>query len=41
LAVDGSPYAVVAITVKGERIMVLDLLTDPDRLGKLDLTVAG
>jgi len=41
-APDGSRYAVAAITVKGGRIVVLDFLTDPDRLGRLDLTlVAG
>ena len=41
-APDGSLYAVAAITVKGGRIVVLDFLTDPDRLGQLDLTsVAG
>ena len=41
-APDASPYAVVAITVKGGRIVALDFLADPDRLGQLDLTlVAG
>jgi RNA polymerase sigma factor (sigma-70 family) len=41
-APDGSPYAVMAMTVKGGRIVGLDFLTDPDRLGRLDLTlVAG
>jgi len=41
-APDGSPCAVAAITVKGGRIVALDFLTDPDRLGRLDLTlVAG
>jgi len=38
-APDGSPHAVVAITVRGGRIVALDFLTDPDRLGQLDLTV--
>jgi RNA polymerase sigma factor (sigma-70 family) len=38
-APDASPYAVVAITVKGGRIVALDFLTDPDRLGQLDLTL--
>jgi RNA polymerase sigma factor (sigma-70 family) len=38
-APDASPYAVVAITVKGGRIVALDFLTDPDRLGRLDLTL--
>ena len=40
-APDGSPYAVVAITVKSGRIVVLDFLTDPDRLARLDLTVVA
>ncbi len=40
-APDGSPFAVVALTVKGGRIVGIDILADPDRLGRLDLTVAG
>ena len=40
-APDGSPYAVAAITVKGGRLVVLDFLTDPARLGQLDLTVVA
>jgi RNA polymerase sigma-70 factor, ECF subfamily len=41
-APDGSPFAVVALTVKGGRIVGVDILADPDRLGRLDLTpVAG
>jgi RNA polymerase sigma factor (sigma-70 family) len=40
-APDGSPYAVMAMTVKGGRIVGLDFLTDPDRLGRLDLTVVA
>jgi RNA polymerase sigma-70 factor (ECF subfamily) len=36
---DGSPFAVLALTVKGGRIAVIDVLADPDRLGQLDLTV--
>jgi RNA polymerase sigma-70 factor (ECF subfamily) len=39
---DGSPFAVVALTVKGGRIVEIDVLADPDRLAQLDLTpVAG
>jgi RNA polymerase sigma-70 factor (ECF subfamily) len=37
-APDGSPFAVVALTVKGGRIVLIDVLADPDRLGRLDLT---
>jgi RNA polymerase sigma-70 factor, ECF subfamily len=40
-APDGSPYAVLAVTVKGGRIVGLDFLTDPDRLGQLGLTVVA
>jgi RNA polymerase sigma-70 factor, ECF subfamily len=38
-AADGSPFAVLAVTVRGERIVEIDVLADPDRLGRLDLTV--
>jgi RNA polymerase sigma-70 factor (ECF subfamily) len=41
-APDGSPFSVVALTVKGGRIVAIDILADPDRLAELDLTeVAG
>lgn len=40
-APDGSPFAVVALTVKGGRIVAIDVLADPDRLGQLDLTAGG
>ena len=41
-APDGSPFAVLALTVRGGRIVAIDVLADPDRLGQLDLTeVAG
>ena len=41
-APDGSPFAVLALTVKGGRVVAIDVLADPDRLGQLDLTaVAG
>jgi RNA polymerase sigma-70 factor (ECF subfamily) len=40
-APDGSPFAVVAMTVKGGRIVVIDALADPDRLSRLDLTVVA
>ena len=35
---DGNPFAVVALTVKGDRIVAIDILADPDRLAQLDLT---
>ena len=37
-APDGSPYAILALTVKGGRIVAIDVLADPERLDKLDLT---
>jgi RNA polymerase sigma factor (sigma-70 family) len=40
-APDGSPFSVVALTVKGGRIVAIDILADPDRLGQLDLTVVA
>jgi RNA polymerase sigma-70 factor (ECF subfamily) len=39
---DGSPFAVLALTVRGGKIVAIDILADPDRLAELDLTeVAG
>ena len=38
-APDGSPFAILALTVKGGRIVAIDILADPNRLGQLDLTV--
>jgi RNA polymerase sigma-70 factor (ECF subfamily) len=40
-APDGSPFAVVAMTVRGGRIVGIDVLADPDRLAQLDLTVVA
>jgi RNA polymerase sigma-70 factor, ECF subfamily len=40
-APDRSPFAIVAMTVKGGRIVEIDALADPDRLGRLDLTVVA
>ena len=36
---DGSPFAVLALTVRGGRIVAIDVLADPDRLARLDLSV--
>jgi RNA polymerase sigma factor (sigma-70 family) len=36
-APDGRPFAVVSITVAGGRIVSIDILADPDRLGRMDL----
>jgi RNA polymerase sigma-70 factor (ECF subfamily) len=38
---DGRPYAVVALTVQRGRIVAIDVLADPDRLDRLDLTEVG
>ena len=35
---DGRPYAVLALTVRGGRIARIDVLADPERLARLDLT---
>src|SRR5262245_29903106 len=40
-APDGRPFALLAMTVKGGRIVEIDVLADPDRLGQLDLTVVA
>jgi RNA polymerase sigma-70 factor (ECF subfamily) len=37
---DGSPFSILGITVRGGRIVEIDVLTDPDRLRRLDLTAA-
>jgi len=36
---DGEPFAVMGVTVKGGKIVEMDVLADPERLRKLDLTV--
>jgi RNA polymerase sigma factor (sigma-70 family) len=38
---DGSPFAVLALTVRGGRIVAIEVLADPDRLGQLDLAVVA
>jgi RNA polymerase sigma factor (sigma-70 family) len=35
---DGEPFSVGAVTVRGGRIVALDILADPERLRELDLT---
>jgi RNA polymerase sigma factor (sigma-70 family) len=40
-APDGSPFAVVAMTVRSGKIVAIDVLADPDRLALLDLTVVA
>ncbi len=36
---DGEPFAVGAITVRGGKIVEIDILADPERLSQLDLTI--
>jgi hypothetical protein len=36
---DGQPFSVGAITVRGGKIVALDILADPARLRQLDLTI--
>jgi RNA polymerase sigma factor (sigma-70 family) len=38
---DGEPFAVGAVTVRGGRIVELDILSDPERLRRLDLSRLG
>lgn len=38
---DGTPFAVVAVTVKGGKIVLIDVLADRARLAQLDLTVVA
>jgi RNA polymerase sigma-70 factor (ECF subfamily) len=35
----GQPFSVVGFTVRGGRIVQIDILADPERLRRLDLTV--
>jgi RNA polymerase sigma-70 factor, ECF subfamily len=36
---DGEPFAVGAFTVRGRKIVAMDILADPERLRQLDLTI--
>ena len=36
---DGRAMSLLALTVRGDRIVALDILADPERLAQLDLTV--
>ncbi len=38
-APDGSPFAVLALTARGGKIVHIDVLADPDRLSRLDLSL--
>jgi hypothetical protein len=36
---DGRPFASAGFTVRNRRIVEMDVLADPERLGQLDLTI--
>jgi RNA polymerase sigma-70 factor (ECF subfamily) len=36
---EGKPFSVMAFTVRGGKIVEIDILRDPERLSQLDLTV--
>jgi hypothetical protein len=38
VVLNGEPFAVIAITVSGDRIVEMDILADPERLARLDLS---
>jgi RNA polymerase sigma-70 factor (ECF subfamily) len=38
---DGEPFSLGAISVRGGKVVEIDILTDPDRLSRLDLTAFG
>jgi RNA polymerase sigma-70 factor (ECF subfamily) len=40
-APDGVPVSVMGFTISGGRIVEIDILADPERLGRLDLTFLG
>jgi RNA polymerase sigma-70 factor (ECF subfamily) len=35
---EGKPFSVMAFTVRGGKIVEIDILRDPERLSQLDLT---
>ncbi|MBO0652463.1 sigma-70 family RNA polymerase sigma factor [Streptomyces triculaminicus] len=37
----GRPMSVMAFTIQGDRVIALDILTDPERLARLDLSALG
>jgi len=38
---DGRPFSVVGLTIAGGRITRMDILADPERIGRLDLSAVG
>jgi len=39
MTIDGRPASVIGFTVTAGKIVAIDGLADPERLGRLDLTV--
>ena len=37
VAPEGRPFSILAFTVAGGRIVAIDAITDPERLGQIDL----
>jgi RNA polymerase sigma-70 factor (ECF subfamily) len=38
---DGAPFAVAALTVTDGKVVAFDVLADPERLARLDLSAFG
>ncbi len=38
---DGEPFSVMGLTIAGGRIVEMDILVDPERLRRLDVTILG
>jgi hypothetical protein len=38
---NGKPFSIGGATVRGGKIVELDILADPERLRRLDLTILG
>jgi RNA polymerase sigma-70 factor (ECF subfamily) len=38
VVVNGEPFAVISMTVSGDRVTEMDILADPERLARLDLS---
>jgi hypothetical protein len=38
---NGRPFSVAAVTVRGGKIVEMDILADPERVSQLDLAVFG
>ncbi|MBO0827159.1 MAG: RNA polymerase subunit sigma-70, partial [Streptosporangiales bacterium] len=38
---DGRPFSLLAFTVVDDRIVEIDILSDPERVGRLDLSMVG